>query len=80
MEENMLDYVLTELDARKGEWPSISKAMQPSGWESYYSWLQKLGQRRIHDPGVNKIQELADYFTSNPRERRSGERRNEARP
>ena len=62
MDQPLLDYVLTELDCRKGQWPAISKAMAPDGWESYYSWLQKLAQRRIPDPSVNRIQALADYF------------------
>jgi hypothetical protein len=59
---NLLDFVLAELAARKGNWPAIAKAMDPESWESYYSWMTKLAQKRIPDPGVNKIQALADYF------------------
>lgn len=58
----ILEYVLSELDARKGNWPSIAKEMEPGAWESYYSWLTKLAQGRIPDPSVNKIQRLADHL------------------
>lgn len=58
----ILEYVLAELDARKGNWPSIAKEMEPEAWESYYSWLTKLAQGRIPDPSVNKIQRLADHL------------------
>lgn len=58
----LLEYVLAELDARKGTWPAICKSVRPQAWESYYSWMTKLAQGRIPDPGVNGIQELADYF------------------
>lgn len=58
----MLEFVLAELQARKGEWPEIAKAMEPDRWQSYYSWLTKLAQGRIPDPSVNKIQRLADHF------------------
>lgn len=64
MDKPMFDYVLDELDERKGSWVNISKAMEPASWQSYYSWLTKLAQRRIPDPGVNKVQKLADYFRS----------------
>lgn len=62
MQEPIFDYVLAQLDARKGRWPDIAKDMRPDAWESYYSWLTKLAQRRIPDPSVNSIQELADKF------------------
>lgn len=58
----MLEYVLTELRARKGTWTEIAKELEPDSWASYYSWLTKLAQDRIPDPSVNKIQRLADYF------------------
>jgi len=61
-DEPLLSYVLTEIEARRGAWPAIAKAIEPDSWESYYSWLTKLAQRRIPDPSVNKIQVLADYF------------------
>lgn len=67
-EQTLLAYVRAELEARKGQWPAISKAMAPDAWESYYSWLCKFAQGRIPDPSVNKIQALADHFRGVERE------------
>lgn len=66
----LLDYVLAELEARKGRWPDISKGIAGiRDWKSHYSWMSKLTQDGvIADPGVKKIQELADWFRSHPRE------------
>lgn len=61
-EKPMFEYVLAQLKASKGKWPTIAKAMEPESWESYYSWLTKLAQGTIPDPSVNKIQRLKDYF------------------
>lgn len=58
----ILTFVKAELDARKGTWPAIAKQMRPDAPDSYYSWMTKLAQGRIPDPGVNNIQELADHF------------------
>lgn len=58
----MLEFVLSELQARKGTWIALAKELEPDSWASYYSWLTKLAQDRIPDPGVNKIQRLADHF------------------
>ena len=66
--ETLLAYVLNELESRRGTWPAIAKAVEPDSWESYYSWLTKLAQRRIPDPSVNKIQTLADHFRGINRE------------
>lgn len=62
METPILEFVISELKARKGRWPSIAKDMEPDGWQSYYSWLTKLAQGQIPDPSVNRIQRLADHF------------------
>ena len=62
MDQPMLEFVLAELETRRGTWPAIAKEIEPESWESYYSWLSKLAQKRIHDPSVNKIQRLADHF------------------
>lgn len=61
MEEPLLDFVLTELDSRKGKRVG-NLADIARDTELDYSWLSKLAQRRIPDPSVNKIQKLADYF------------------
>lgn len=58
----MLEYVLAQLEARRGTWPAIAKALAEGSWESYYSWLTKLAQGQIPDPSVNKIQALHDHF------------------
>lgn len=73
MDTPILEFVLAELDTRKGTWPAIAKDMAGDSWLSYYSWLQKLGQGRIPDPSVNKIQALADYFRGleEPKRRRA---------
>ena len=66
--ETLLAYVLNELESRRGTWPAIAKTIEPDSWESYYSWLTKLAQKRIPDPSVNKIQVLADHFRGVNRE------------
>lgn len=63
MDTPMLEAVLIELQARKGRWPEIARAIEPDSWGSYYSWMTKLATGRIPDPGINKIQRLADYFS-----------------
>jgi hypothetical protein len=68
MDEPLLTFVLSELEARKGQWANIARDIEPDSWESYYSWLNKVAQRRIPDPSVNKIQRLADYFRGIKRE------------
>ncbi len=67
MDTPIFEFVLTELQARKGSWPEIAKEIEPDSWESYYSWLTKLAQLRIPDPSVNKIQRLADHFRAHQR-------------
>jgi hypothetical protein len=58
--ETLLNYVRRQLHDRKGEWPKIAKKTQLD-----YSWITKLAQGRIPDPGVNKVEKLADYFRAN---------------
>ena len=52
-----LDFVLRQLQERKGRWPQIEK---DTGMP--YSWLSKLARGLIDDPGVKKIEKLARYF------------------
>lgn len=59
---DMLTYVIEELRARKGQWPAICKATDID-----YSWLSKLSRGDIPEPGVRKVQRLADYFRSTRR-------------
>lgn len=61
MTEPILDFVLHELDTRKGKRTgNLADIARDTALD--YSWLSKLAQRRIPDPSVNKIQKLADYF------------------
>lgn len=62
----LLDYVIAELEKRRGHYKKIAKKMSPRRWRSYYSWLTKLVQGKIADPGVRKIQALADRFRADP--------------
>lgn len=64
MTQSLLDYVLAELQQRKGTWRAICRK---TGLD--YSWLTKFAEGKIDDPGVRKIQLLADYFRRNPRKR-----------
>lgn len=66
MDIPILEFVMDRLTACKGSWPAIAKQIEPEAWQSYYSWLTKLAQGRIPDPGVNKIQRLADFFRAHP--------------
>ena len=57
--QNLLDSVLAGLQERKGQWPQLARAAEVD-----YSWLTKLAQGRIRDPGVHKIQRLADVMAA----------------
>lgn len=54
---DMLTFVISELQARKGQWPAICKA---TGID--YSWMSKLAREEIPEPGIKKVQKLADHF------------------
>lgn len=62
MTSPLLDSVLTELRARRGDWPALCRETGLSYW-----WLIKFGQGRINEPGILKVQRLSDYFAVNPR-------------
>lgn len=57
MDKPMYEYVLEQLDATKGRWPTVAE-----GSGIPYRTLQKIAMREIRDPGVSHIQKLADYF------------------
>lgn len=57
MDTAILDYVLAQLDATKGEWREISDES-----EVPYDTLTKIALRRVKNPGVLTVQKLADYF------------------
>lgn len=57
MDQDLHQYVLSELDAAKGRWPEISAETGVP-----YQTMTKIAQRRIRNPGISHIQNLADYF------------------
>ena len=72
---DLLKQVISEQNKRKGDWPQIDADNVVS-----YSWLSKLAQRKIPDPGINKIVRLYDYLFQNTEgvERRRSPGRREA--
>lgn len=59
---NMLQYVIAQLNARKGAWPELCEVVPGVK----YSWLSKLALGKIPEPSVVKIQALHDHFRANP--------------
>jgi transcriptional regulator with XRE-family HTH domain len=57
----LLETVLDGLKERNGDMARISRR---TGLD--YSWLTKLAQGRIKDPGVKKIERLAKDFEAHP--------------
>ena len=46
------------LEKDRGSWPKTAKKL---GLD--YAWLQKFAQRKIDDPGVNKVERLYLYLS-----------------
>lgn len=61
----MLDRVKAYLRAHRHEWPDICRA---TGLKE--SWMAKVADGRIPDPGVIKIQKVDDYRRARQRRRR----------
>ena len=55
--EQLLDYVLRKLSETKGQHRAIAKATGVP-----YGTLTKIRQRTTKNPGVDRVQLLADYF------------------
>lgn len=53
----MLREVIRMLQQRKGDWPAIAADVDET-----YSWLTKLAQGDIPNPGVNKVEPLYLYL------------------
>lgn len=53
----MLENVVSELRARKGTWEQISRDIPLP-----YHWLTKVAQGKIANPGIRRIELLAEYF------------------
>ena len=52
------EQTLALLEKDRGSWPETAKAL-----ELDYNWLQKFAQRKIADPGVNKVERLHAYLS-----------------
>jgi hypothetical protein len=55
--ESMYQYVMKELEAAKGRWPTIALEADMS-----LSTIKKIARREVTDPGVSLIEKLAKYF------------------
>lgn len=58
MNYSMYDFVMAQLQERKGSWPAVSRGSGVS-----IKTLSKIARREIKDPGVSHIQALHDFFT-----------------
>lgn len=59
MEESLYDYVMDQLEASKGSWPTVAADADVA-----LSTLVKIARREIADPGVSHIEKLAKHFRS----------------
>ena len=57
METPMYEFVMNQLQERKGSWPAVSRGSGVS-----VKTVAKIARREIKDPGVSHIQALHDYF------------------
>ena len=62
METSLYEYVLGELEKRRGEWRAIA-----SGSGVAFSTVNKIGYRYTPNPGVRHIEKLATYFRAHRR-------------
>ena len=53
----ILKYVTNSLSDARGKWPEIAQATGVP-----YHTISKISSGAIHDPGVRKIEKLAEYF------------------
>lgn len=68
METNLLNYVVTQLEARKGYWPQIAAETRVP-----YDTVSKIARRETLNPGVLTVQTLARHL--HLLERQDAERR-----
>lgn len=62
-EQSILIFVVSELKRRTGSWPEIASATQVP-----YFTIAKIASGKTKDPGVTKVETLANYFKENPRD------------
>lgn len=60
MQESLLDYVIGQLQASKGQWAVIAKRTRISK-----RTIEKIAAGDTKDPRIRKVQRLADYFRAN---------------
>ncbi len=58
---DILNHVKDYLEAHRGSWPKIAKEAGVS-----YSWLTKIVEGAIQNPGIRDLQKLLDYTKANP--------------
>ena len=61
MSESIYAYVLEQLQRHKGRWPEIAEDTGIS-----MRTLEKIARREVKDPGVSRIEKLANYFRKQP--------------
>jgi len=57
MQTSIYQYVLDELQAAKGRWSEVSEATGISK-----RTIEKIARREVEDPGVSRVEILAQYF------------------
>ncbi len=57
MSESIYEFVLAELNARRGEWREIASATGVS-----FGTVSKIGYRETLNPRVRNVEKLAEYF------------------
>lgn len=62
MTDSIYQYVLDNLQAFKGEWPSVAAATGISR-----RTIEKIARQEVKDPGVSYIETLAVYFRKQPK-------------
>lgn len=63
MEQSMHAFVISRLQAAKGNWPAIAEATGVS-----IRTIQKIASGEIEDPGVSHIEKLAGHFREQSRQ------------
>lgn len=57
MTESIYEYVLTQLEASKGQWAAVAEGSGVSK-----RTLEKIARREVRNPGVSYVEKLARYF------------------
>lgn len=60
MNDSLHEFVLAQLQLRKGHWTEVADG---SGIPK--RTIEKIARREVADPGVSKIERLAQYFRDN---------------